>query len=233
MSERHQVGRRAVCAAMLGLGGSLILGNRAPAAERLPRIIGAINVPQLKNADFYKDDTFNEQAAKEAYVAMLKRASYPISENLIKNLAVTDFALGRFLEVGLGVVIWISEKQWNYTTLDIFLLPNQMVPEHWHVALEDEKVAPKLESWLVRWGSSYIVGEGEPTAKPDVKIHQSEAPFLTVKNGKLHKVGETAGITKPGEKHWQQAGPQGAIISEVSTYHTGAAVRFTNPKIKF
>jgi hypothetical protein len=30
-----------------------------------------------------------------------------------------------------------------------------------------------------------------------------------------------------------QAGPQGAIFTEFSTFHTGEAVRFTDPKIKF
>jgi D-lyxose ketol-isomerase len=232
MSEGHKIGRRAMCATMLGMGGSLLLANPLPAAERRPRRPAAAP-PALKNADFYKDGKFNEQAAKDAYLAMLRQAAYPISDGLVKNLAVTDFALGRFLEVGLGTVVWIGEKKWNYTTLDIFLLPGQIIPEHWHVAMEADGVAAKMESWLVRWGSSYIVGEGEPTANPPVKIPESEAKFLTVKKGKLFKVGEVTGITHPGEKHWQQAGPQGAIVSEVSTYHVGAAVRFTNPGIKF
>lgn len=230
MSESPQIDRRAMCATVLGLGGSLLLADQLPAQRR--RVVHA-GEPALKNADFYQDGKFDEQAAKDAYVALLKRAGYPISDTLLKNLAVTDFNLGRFAEVGLGTIIWISEKQANYTTLDIFLLPNQVLPEHWHVALPADNVAPKMESWLVRWGTSYIVGEGEPTARPTAKPHASEAPFLTVKKEKVCQVGDTAGITHAEEKHWQMAGPQGAIVSEVSTYHAGAAVRFTNPKIKF
>lgn len=230
MSESDKIKRRTAVAALLGLGGSLVTARRAAAQRR--RLRFAVE-PALSNADFYKNGKFDEQAAKEAYLAMLRQAAYPISDNLVKNLLVTDFALGRFLEVGLGTVVWISEKQWNYTTLDIFLLPNQMIPEHWHVAVEAEGVAPKMESWLVRWGSSYIYGEGQPTPNPGAKIHQAEAQFITVKREKLCRVGETAGLAKPLEKHWQQAGPQGAIVSEVSTYHSGAALRFTNPGIKF
>jgi len=232
MSEKRKIGRRAACAAMLGVGGSLLVARPSPAQKRR-RPADAAPAPVLRNADFYKDGKFNEQAAKDTYLAMLRRFGYPISDQLVKNLFVTDFAVGRFLEVGLGTIIWISEKDANYTTLDIFLLPGQMIPEHWHVALEGEKVPAKLESWLVRWGTSYIYGEGEPTAKPANKPHASEAKFITVWHEKVCKPGDTAGIRKPLEKHWQQAGPEGVIVSEVSTYHTGTAVRFTNPSIKF
>ncbi len=230
MSESRKIERRAMCATVLGLGGSLILAKQLPAQRRRTAHVSA---PVLNNADFYKDGKFNEQAAKDAYLAMLKRAGYPISEKLLKNLAVTDFALGRFTEVGLGTVLWIGEKKANYTTLDIFLLPNQTIPEHWHVGLASEGVTPKMESWLVRWGASYIYGEGTTVARPVAKIYPSEAKYLTVMKETICKVGDTAGITHPEEKHWQQAGPEGAIVSEVSTYHSGAAVRFTNPNIKF
>ena len=230
MSDHERIGRRAMCGAMLGLGSSLIVASRLPARER--RVFVA-TAPGRRNADFYQNGKFNEQAAKDAYLALLRQAAYPISDNLIKNLGVTDFSLGRFAEVGLGLVVWISEKQANYTSLDIFLLPNQVIPEHWHVGLESEGVVAKMESWLVRWGASYIYGEGEPTPKPGAKLPESEAKYLTVKRERLCKVGDVAGIGKPLEKHWQQAGPQGAIITEVSTYHAGAAVRFTNPNIKF
>ena len=56
---------------------------------------------------------------------------------------------------------------------------------------------------------------------------------MTVLKEKPLKPGEVTGISRPMEKHWQQAGPEGCILTETSTFHTGAAVRFTNPKIKF
>ena len=91
----------------------------------------------------------------------------------------------------------------------------------------------KMESWLVRYGTSYTYGEGPATPKIGVKIHESEKKFLTVMNETVLQVGDVTGIKRPGEKHWQQAGPEGAIVTEVSTYHAGEAVRFTNPAIKF
>ncbi len=39
------------------------------------------------------------------------------------------------------------------------------------------------------------------------------------------------GLSKPLEKHWQQAGPQGCILTEPSNYHSDDLMRYTNPKL--
>jgi len=233
MENRNAIGRRTACAAMLGMGGSLLLAKQSPAGEKI-NAAAMVSMPAFNNGDFYDAaGKFNAEAAKDAYLALLKAVGYPLSKKLRETMWVTDFALGRFLEVGLAGNFWINDKKNNYTSLEMFLLPNQMVPEHWHVALEAEGVPTKMESWHVRYGSSYTYGEGPATPKIGVKIHESEKKFITVFNETVLHVGEVTGIKKPLEKHWQQAGPRGAIITESSTYHTGDAVRFTNPNIKF
>ena len=108
-----------------------------------------------------------------------------------------------------------------------------MIAEHWHVALDGEGVKPKMESWIVRYGTTFTYAEGDPTPKLQAKVHESEAKYITVKHETALKVGEVTGIKRAGEKHWQQAGPEGAIVTEVSSYHTVAVVRFTNPNVKF
>jgi D-lyxose ketol-isomerase len=234
MDQNMKLNRRALCAGMLGVGGSLLAATGASARPRLFRPAAPATGPAVKNSGFYDaQGKFNEKAAKDAYFRLMEKAGYPISDNVRKNLAVADFNLGRFSEVGMGFVLWVDDKEGNYASLEIFLLPDQVIPEHWHVAIEGEGVKPKMESWIVRWGSTFTYGEGEPTAKLGVKIHDSEAQYLTVKHETALKVGDVTGTKRAEEKHWQQAGPQGAIVTEVSTYHTGAAVRFTNPKIKF
>ena len=238
MTHKTKLGRREALVGILGAGGVLAAGT---AAAQPPRRVGVAvatttAAAPLKRPNSYyygPDGKFDEAKAKEAVLAMLRAANYPISENLKQNMWVADFGLGRFAEVGLGGMFWVNNQQDNYTSLEMFLLPDQMIPEHWHVPLPDQKVPVKMESWHVRWGSTYTYGGGEPTAKLAVKIPESEAEFVTVRKEKMLKVGEVTGITKPEEKHWQQAGPQGAIITETSTFHSGAAVRFTNPKIKF
>lgn len=236
MNDAHWTRR----AALLGIGGGVWAGvtgtvraadapaepKPAPARRREPLV--------FENRDFYTaDGAFDETAAKRAYLRLCRRFGYAIHDNLRNNLFVTDFALGRFVEVGLGCLVWVDDPKGNYCSLEIFLLPGQMIPEHWHVGIEDEGVAPKMESWIVRHGKTFTYGEGEPTAELSVSIPESERPFVTVRREKPLAVGEVTGIAKPMERHWQLAGPEGCILTEVSTYHTPAAVRFTNPKIKF
>jgi hypothetical protein len=36
-------------------------------------------------------------------------------------------------------------------------------------------------------------------------------------------------LAKVGTRHWQYAGPEGAIITEVANVHTNSAVRHTDP----
>ena len=238
MSENRRIGRRAACLTLFGLGGSLAAGA-AFAAEKKPRpgivIARKAKTPlAFNNADFYgPDGKLDEEAAKKACLALMRYFGYPVNETIRKKLVATDFGLGRFAEVGAGIIPWVIEKEWNYSSLEVFLLPGQMIPEHWHVAVEAEGVKAKMESWIVRYGSTFAYGEGEPTPNPAVKVHPIEEKYVTVRHEQPLRPGDVAGVPKPLEKHWQQAGPEGCILTEVSTYHTGAAVRFTDPRIKF
>ena len=233
MKDSLHVKRRTACASMLGIGGTLLLGEQSFSALRRSSEKKTADL-SFENSDFYdQGGKFSQDAAKQAYCKLMKAAGVPISDFVRKNLWVADFSLGRFNEIGLGGVFWTNQKEWNYASVEIFLLPNQMIPEHWHIAIESAGVTPKMESWIVRYGTSYTYGEGEPATKVQATIHEREAEHITVKNETVLNVGQTTGITKPLEKHWMQAGAQGAIVTEVSTYHTGDAVKFTNPKIKF
>ena len=226
--------RRALCT--LGtLAGAVLASGHAVAGQPPVATPGRKRKAPLvfRNEDFYRDGKFDEEAAKRAYFELCRYFGYPLYESVRKNLFVTDFALGRFTEVGLGAVVWMNEKEANYASLEVFLLPAQVIPEHWHVAVDSEGVRPKMESWTVRYGVTFAYGEGEPTPRLSVSLHEKEKPFLTVMHETPLGPGEVTGIRKPLEKHWQQAGPEGCILTETSTYHTPAAVRFTNPAIKF
>ncbi len=174
---------------------------------------------------------FKADAATRAYLALLKRHGYPVNAAIKAKIWVTDFALGRFAEVGLGGIVWHGDEQHNYSGLDAFLLPGQIIPEHWHVKLG--KIPAKMEAWLVRSGVIYAYAEGAPTRKMKAKLSAVDATNVTSKCERVLRVGEIASLSRPLEKHWMQAGPQGAIFTEFSTFHSGAAVRFTDAKVKF
>jgi D-lyxose ketol-isomerase len=232
VSKELKIGRRAACATVFGIGGGLLLAGDASAAAWTRR--RAVAPAALNNASFYDaQGKFKPETAKEVYLRFLEAAPYPIPERLRKEIWVSDFGLGHFTEVGLAGMFWVNNQKDNYTSLDFFLLPGQMIPEHWHVPLPADNVPVKMESWHVRWGSTYTYGEGEPADKLAVKIPECEQKYVTVRHEKALKLGDVAGLTRPQQKHWQQAGPEGAIVTETSTFHSGAAVRFTDPRIKF
>jgi D-lyxose ketol-isomerase len=193
---------------------------------------GTARFAKLENAKFYDAaGKFDEKAAKAVYLDFLAEVGYPVTDAMKEKIWVSDFGLGRFTEAGLGGIIWWGDEKHNFSSLDAFLLPGQIIPEHWHVKVRD--IPEKMEAWLVRHGEMYTYAEGEPTAAMKAKLAEADAAFTTVKHEKVLQVGEVAGIDHPLEKHWMGAGPQGLIFSEFSTYHTGEAVKFTDGKIKF
>jgi D-lyxose ketol-isomerase len=64
-------------------------------------------------------------------------------------------------------------------------------------------------------------------------LPESQAKYITVRNGKLLKPGEVAALNRPEAKHFMVAGPEGAIVTEYATYHDNAGLRFTNPSVRF
>ncbi len=240
MSTKQKLNRRTLCAALLGLGGSAVITRFARGQQRRPKrqprktTERRSTATTLNNADFYTaDGKFREDVAKQAYFDLMKSFNYPVNDTIRQNIFVSDMGLGKFTEVGLAAVVLVNEKEGNYAALEVFLLPNQMIPEHWHVAREDEGVTAKRESWVVRYGTTYTYGVGTATDPIAVKIPDCEKEFVTVMHQQQLQPGESTGIAKALDKHWQMAGPQGCIMTEVATYHDGAAVRFTDPKIKF
>lgn len=227
-------------AAILALGALLVAAgcSQAPVASgsssESPSGSPAGPPPTFANEDFYAPDgTFREDAARDAYLRLMAYHGYPVNESTRKDLFVSDMGLGRFTEVGLACVILVNDKEWSYAGLEVFLLPGQMIPEHWHVPIESDGVEPKMESWVVRHGCTFTYGVGEPTEPMAVKIPECQVPFVSVRHEKRLGPGEMTGVDRPLDKHWQLAGPEGCILTEFATYHSGAAVRFSDPKIQF
>ncbi|MDR1747392.1 MAG: hypothetical protein LBR49_09030 [Tannerella sp.] len=178
------------------------------------------------NASFYTDGKFNVEVGKDAIIRLMKRYNYPITDKTRDQLWVSDYGTGRFTEVGLAAIMYANDTKDFYMLQDMFLLPNQMLPEHWHEKPESELPA-KMEGWLVRNGLSYIVGEGEDNlaAFPEIKIPDAHTGGVTVKNAVKTLPGEFVPLNRKFAHHWQIAGPEGAIITEVANVHCNEAVR--------
>jgi len=184
------------------------------------------------NADFYKDGKFQVDVAEKSFREMFAHYDYPITPWLEQNWWFTDFGLGDFENTGMGGVFWVNDAESGYFAHDIYLLPGQMIPEHNHVKTE---FPAKMESWLVRNGSTYNFSEiGEPTPGSEKFISQTQLATAKSRNCELLEVGDIRHLRDKGMGtfHFLRAGDQGAIVHEFANYHDGAGLSFTNPKAK-
>lgn len=183
------------------------------------------------NACFYdRDGKFNVEKGRDAIMALLKYHGYPVFPGMRENIWVSDYGTGQFTTLGLAAYSFKNNETDRYMLMDLFLLPGQMLPEHWH--LDGGPNPAKREGWLVRWGLAHIVGEGDPNLSQEIVIPQCHM------NGKVsvhHEVIATPGTFVPLARvyshHWQMAGPEGAVITEVANVHTNDAVRHADPAI--
>ena len=196
---------------------------------------GCSSRPSIKfdNSSFYNaDGKFNPEAAKDAYISLMRYHGYPVLPDIREKLWVSDYGTGEFAKLGLGAVSFINNEKDRYMVMDLYLLPNQMLPEHYH--LKTAKNPAKLEGWLVRYGRSYVYGEGTPTADMYAvvpKCHMNGT--VTVKNEVILDPGQTTLLNRVTARHWQFGGPEGAIITETANVHDDSGVRHSDPKLVF
>lgn len=189
-------------------------------------------LPKWKNEDFCDaEGKLDVAKTKEAYYTLMEFHGFPILPMLkTDELWVLDFALGNFMEVGMAGVFYVNNEKDNYLLHDIWLLPGQQIPEHYHIKLDT--VGPKMEAWLVRHGAADFYAEGEPTPGIDEKIPPLHRKIAKARTMVSKKPGGVVIQPIPESRHWMQAGPEGAIVTEVATYHSMDALKFTHPDIK-
>ncbi len=238
MNEKQDITRRSILkVAGAGLGAAMVGGAVAgvDAAEekkkRQPRAGGRKRKGlSFKNADFYKDGKFDVEKGKDAIIALMEFHGCPVFPDFREKLWVSDYGTGQFTKLGLAANMYINNEEDRYMLMDLYLLPNQMLPEHWH--LKGETNPAKLEGWLVRHGLSHIVGIGEPNLAKEIVIPKCHCKGTATTE---HEVIATPGVfvklAKVLTRHWQFAGPEGAIITEVANCHTDSAVRHSDKAI--
>ena len=233
MADKKTVSRRAVITGLAAGAGVLAMNSSSDAHCGTCGATGKKGKKAkgltFKNSDFYgADKKFSEDKAKDACIALMKHHGYPIYPDMKKKLWVSDYDVGQYTKFGLAAVMWQNNEADRYMQMDIFLLPGQMLPEHWHLATD--KNPPKREGWLVRHGLSHIVGIGEPNLSKECVVPKCH---MGGKTETKHEVIATPGVFVPLAKvltkHWQLAGPEGAIITESANVHDNKGVRHSDP----
>ncbi|HDG62565.1 MAG: D-lyxose/D-mannose family sugar isomerase [Thermotoga sp. 4484_232] len=158
---------------------------------------------------------------------ILDRAGIVITDKEYQEMEVTDFGLGRPEEIGLQIVVYVNNER--YCAKELILLPNQICPEHRHPPFDD--YPGKQETFRCRWGEVYLYVEGDPTPNPKGRVPVDKKGHFTVWHEIVLKPGDQYTIP-PNTKHWFQAGPEGAVVSEFSSTSYDEKDVFTDPEIK-
>ena len=185
------------------------------------------------NEHFYKDGKYDEEVAKAAYLEMFRAFRYSLADSVInsKDFWTLEFGLGDFSNVGMAGIFFVNDKEHSYFGHEIYLLPGQMIAEHYHLPAED--MPAKHEAWQVRHGQVWTVAQGgDKNSLPFVLPASQDKDFTTCFDAKELKVGDMDFLRKLEQPHFMMAGPEGAIVTEYASYHSGEGLRFSNPDAK-
>ncbi|UDQ97594.1 hypothetical protein AAEX28_11340 [Lentisphaerota bacterium WC36G] len=209
------------------------------------------------NEDFYcKDKTMKPEVINEAYYSVMRDFNYPIYPILrTPNFWFSDFGQGDLANLGMGGIFWMNVKgtypkkcllpegkkfagtMYGYLGHEIYLLPNQTLPEHRHLA-GPEGCGAKMESWLVRYGTVMLYSETKTAGAKLIKDLPADQrpwgfgePWFKSKYYTIVKSGENGKLECPEGWHGMKAFDQGAIVTEFATYHNH--VMFSKPGMTF
>ena len=187
-------------------------------------------VKKYTNADYYKDGKLQADVVLRAYEEMLAHYGIELSKFMRDNLWITDFELGDFENMGMAGFFWVNDPEAKYFGHEIYLLPGQMIAEHYHVSTEGFDA--KMESWVVKKGMCYNFSIGEVTpnapAVPECQEVNRVARSFIVQN-----INEIIHLKKIETPHFLMAGDGGAVVLELASFHDGAGLRFSNPDVVF
>jgi D-lyxose ketol-isomerase len=165
-----------------------------------------------------------QREAQEYAVARLEETGVVLRDEERRSIEVADFGLGRLRETGLQLLVYVNTDR--HCAKELVLYPRQTCAEHLHPPFDG---APgKEETFRCRRGVVYLYVEGEPAREPACT---PPAGAYTVFHEIVLQPGEQHTIP-PNTRHWFQAGPEGAVVSEFSTASRDELDVFTDPDVR-
>lgn len=167
------------------------------------------------------------EAAIKKTLDYFSRAGIVLTTEEMENVEIADFGLNQLDEIGLELVTYINTIR--CCAKELVLFPNQTCPEHRHPPVGD--VPGKEETFRCRWGEVYLYVEGEPANPIRAILPKGHEKTYTVKHEIILRPGQQYTLS-PDTKHWFQAGPEGAVVSEFSTSSRDELDIFTDEAIR-
>ncbi|MDO4260744.1 MAG: D-lyxose/D-mannose family sugar isomerase [Eubacteriales bacterium] len=162
-------------------------------------------------------------------LAYYDRASIVLTPQEKSLVEAADFGLDNIEKIGLILVTYINTER--CCAKEMVLFPGMTCPEHTHAPIPEKDYPGKEETFRCRWGTVYLYVEGEETKERKGKIPEGYEETYTVFHEIILRAGQQYTIL-PNTKHWFQAGPDGAVISEFSTPSFDEYDIFTDQNVK-
>lgn len=169
------------------------------------------------------------QNAQKRAIALYEKAHIILTDAEKAAIEVADFGLNDLEHTGLELVVYVNTDR--CCAKEMVLFPHQTCPEHSHEPLPSIGYIGKEETFRCRYGTVYLVIEGEKTASMHAIPPAGDASYYTVSHEIILREGDQYTM-QPGTRHWFQSGPQGAVVSEFSTQSRDDLDIFTDPRIK-
>ncbi len=171
------------------------------------------------------------RSARERARAYLAEAGIVLRPEEAAGIEVADFGLGELDTTGLQLVTYVNTAR--VCAKELVLFPGQTCPEHRHPPVAGEP--GKEETFRCRRGTVYLYVPDETGAAGAQSAHcrppAGRAGTYTVWREIVLHPGEQFTLG-PDTRHWFQAGPEGAVVSEFSTRSRDDSDVFTDPEIR-
>jgi len=160
--------------------------------------------------------------------AMLRKAGIVLTKQEAATIEAADCGLGRFEQIGLGVLVYVNTER--CCAKELALWPRQTFPEHRHPPVSATNPG-KEETFRCRWGLVYLYVPGVETRRPKARPPGGREGTFTVRHEVVLRPGDQYTLP-PNTRHWFQAGPKGAVVSEFSTASLDELDVFTDPEVR-
>ncbi|MCD4669656.1 MAG: D-lyxose/D-mannose family sugar isomerase [Actinomycetia bacterium] len=164
---------------------------------------------------------------KKGIIEIYKNSQMVFTEEEFRTMELTDFGLGDFYNIGLGVIIYVNTER--ICAKELALTPYQICPQHAHPDIKGDP--GKEETFRCRWGEVYLYISGPETKDIEAKIPKRYKDSFNVFNEIILKPGDQYTLA-PNTWHWFQGGPRGAVLSEFSTHSYDAGDIFYDKDIE-
>jgi len=166
-----------------------------------------------------------QRQAQEQAARLMEAAGIRLSSGEREAIAVADFGLGRLETEGAQILTFVDTDR--IAAKVIALLPGQTLPEHWHRPVGSDP--GKEETLRVIAGPLYLYTPGPDTLR-EGRIPPGKEQVYSVRHERVMRLGDQVTLA-PGDVHWFQAGPTGAVLYSFSTTARDILDGFTDPDI--